>query len=141
MADASLTAAEIRPLQGAVIRQFTAGGTVNVGDVVYIASDGDVEQADANLAASAEGAGIVVAGPNSATAIAAGDPVSVVMMGPVGGFSGLADGSPYFVSATAGKLADAAPSGAGSWTHGMGRAESDTVFFVLPGVRAATSNS
>ena len=141
MADASLTASQIRPLNGAVIRQFTAGGTITVGDVVYIAADGDVERADANLAVSALGVGIAVASHDDSTTIEAGDPVSVVTLGPVSGFSGLSEGVNYYTSETAGKLADAAPSGAGTWTHAMGYAERASVFFVLPGVRAPVSNS
>ena len=141
MADATLTAASIRPLNGSVIRRFDAGEALTVGDVVYIASDGDVQKADANLAVSVVAIGIVVASYDGETSIASGGVASVVTLGPVSGFSSLVDGSVYYVSETAAKLADAAPTGAGTWTQAMGYAEQDGVFFVLPGMTTPVSNS
>jgi hypothetical protein len=141
MADASYTADNIKVMEGAVTRHFIAGEALALGDWVYIASDGEVEKADANAAATAEGAGLVVGCVDDTGASAAGDPVTVCVFGPVAGFSSLNEGTVYFTSANAGKIADAAPSGAGSWTNGAGRAERADVFFVQPGLRAATSNS
>lgn len=138
MADISLTAANIRPLteNGAVTGMFTAGGALTIGDVVYLATDGDVEEADANVSnAAGRGIGIVVAGPNSSTSIAAGDPVTVCLFGPVEGFSGATPGDTVYVSDTAGALADAA----GTVSHIMGRVISASRVWVSPSYAASTS--
>ena len=50
MTDATLTSANIRPLNGAIVRQFAANAELTVGNVVYIASDGEVDKADCNAA-------------------------------------------------------------------------------------------
>lgn len=144
----TVTAANVRALEGATQRQAVAGGTVNMGDVVYISDDTNnilptVVQADANVdAAHANGRGIVtaVAQPGQ-TSAASGEAVTIVTLGPVSGFSGLTPGARQFVSSTAGALTETAPSGAGTWTHAMGYAESDGVVFVLPGLQAPASNS
>lgn len=146
MADATTVPANAGVLPGAIVRQYDAGGTGAVLDAVYInQGDGDVEAADANAEATAEGAGLVVGAINSTgqgkTTFAAGDPVSVCVFGPVTGFSGLTPGKRYWVSATTGKLTDTEPAGAGTWSHGMGFALTDQVFFVMRGVVAPQSNS
>jgi len=141
MTDATLTSANIRPLNGAIVRQFAANAELTVGNVVYIASDGEVDKADCNAALTSIGVGIVVASRDGQTTIAAGEAASVVVLGPVGGFSGLVEGSRMFVSEVAGGLRTAAPTGAGTWSHCMGYAERDGVFFVLPGFALTTSNS
>lgn len=139
----AVTAANVRPLTGAQIRQYTAGGSLTVGNTAYIAADGDVEAGDANLAISAAVIGIIVAVADTtgATTAAAGDAVSVCVFGPVGGFSSLNEGALQYVSETAGAITETAPSGAGTWTHVVGYAEDDDVLFVQPGVAAPTSNS
>lgn len=126
---------QIRPLQGAVTRDFDAGGAGNVGDLVYIASDGDVEVADGSASATAEAVGIVVGTSTGQTAFAAGDGVTVVVLGPVAGFSGMTPGASGYVSDTAGAIDDAA----GTVTWVVGYSESATVFFVQPGMALATS--
>lgn len=138
MADITVTAASVRALvaNGAVIRPYTAGAALTVGDVVYIASDGDVEPADANVSlAATRGIGIVVASYDGETSIAAGNPASVCVLGPVGGFSDMTPGSNVHVSDTAGKLADSA----GTAGRIMGYAESATVVFVHPQQNDPTS--
>lgn len=128
MADLTVTAADVRPLSGAVVRRFTAGGTVAIGDVVYVASDGDVEQADGSLVGTTWLVGIAVATPDGGTSAAAGERVDVVMFGPVAGFSSLTPGALGYVSDTAGKVADAV----GTKDAIVGFAESATVLFVRP---------
>lgn len=131
MADISLTAANIRALQanGAVVRSYDAGEEMEVGQAVYIASDGDVEIADANESqAAAKGWGIVVESYDGETTIHEGDPASVCVFGPVSGFSGMTPGDTLYVSDNAGLLADAA----GTYSHVMGRAETATIVFVNP---------
>ena len=133
MADITVTPADVRPLPGAVVQRFKAGATLNVGDAVYIAGDGDVEQANADVAASAQAIGIVVSAPDGATSASAGDTVDVVVHGPVTGFSGMTPGSLVYASVTAGKVADAAPAaGSGDYKWIVGRAISSVTIFVAP---------
>lgn len=139
MADISLTAAQIRALteNGARVRPFTAGGTVTIGQAVYIATDGDVEPADANAGTPAEQAiGIAVESYDGETSIAAGNPVSVCVFGPVSGFASMTPGDVLYVSNTVGAIADAA----GSFSRVIGHAESATVLWVNPEQSDAASS-
>lgn len=107
---------------------------MNVGDAVYIATDGFVYQADANvLVANAKGRGVVVNSDDlyGTTAIAATRHCSVALFGPVYGFSGMTPGTTGWVSTTAGKIADTAPTG-GAFQEPMGYAVTDSIFFVDP---------
>lgn len=139
----AVTAANVRPLNGSVIRNFQAGGNLTTGNAAYIASDDDVEITDANAAATSKGVGVVVAVADTSglTTAVAGDGVSLVVFGPVGGFSSLTPGAIQYLSETAGAITETAPTGAGTWTHIMGYALSAEVLFVQPGVSAPTSNS
>lgn len=130
MADLTVTAAKVTPLNGAITRDKTAGGSGNVGDSVYYAADADAEQSDGSVAGTANGKGVVVAVSGGKTAFVAGDEVTIVVFGPVGGFSGMTPDTVGYVSDTAGKIADAA----GTVSHVMGYAESAGVFFVNPAV-------
>lgn len=138
----TVTAADVRALEGAITRPFLAGGSVDMGDVVYVDSNGKVQVADANAAATSAGFGIVVAGSDKAeSAFELNDAVTVCVFGPVGGFAGLTPGALEYLSETAGEVTETAPTGAGTWTKVLGRALSATVLFVNPGVSAAASNS
>lgn len=129
MAAITVTAKKVSPLPGAIVREFDFGGDVNVGDVVYIASDGDTEQANGGVAGTAYGRGIVVSvGTQGTESGGAGDRASVVTEGPVAGFTGMIPGDPHYVSDTAGKLDTAA----GTVSHIMGYAESAEIFHVQP---------
>lgn len=128
MADITVTAADVRPLPGATVERYDLGGSVNVGDSVYMASDGDVEQADAGTATTAYAIGICVSVPNGGTIGAAGDRADVVTWGRVTGFSGMTPGDVLYQSDTTGKLADAA----GTTSHKVARARSATEIFVMP---------
>lgn len=132
MADVTVTAADVRPLPGAIVRRYDAGGSLSAGDLVYIASDGDVEQADADAAASARGIGIVVADGDGGTSFSAGDRVDVVVLGPVAGFSSLTPATLLFASTTAGAIGDAAPTAGGDYVWCIGYAEAAAVVFVNP---------
>lgn len=131
MADIAFTAANIRPLteNGAVLRKYTAGGTITVGHLVYIAADGDVERSDANAGDPAQQAiGVAVESYDGETTINANDPVTVCVFGPVSGFSGMTPGDTIWVSDTVGRAADAAA----TFDRIIGYAESATVLFVNP---------
>lgn len=124
MADISVTAKTVRPLPGALIETFTAGGAGSVGDAVYEDSNGKVQKAQANTVATAKAIGIVVsAGALGATSFAPGDAVSVARKGRVIGFIGMTPGAKVYVSAaTAGKLADAVPTAVDSQVWVVGEA-------------------
>jgi hypothetical protein len=127
-ADLTVTAANVRPLHGAIVRRFDAGGSMNVGDCVYIAADGDVEVTDADSISTTWLVGLVVGTPSGATAIVAGNAVDVVVYGPVAGFSSLTPGALGYVSGTAGAINDTV----GTKDAIVGYAESDEIFFVRP---------
>ena len=133
MADISKTAADVRALPHAVVERYDAGGSLNAGDTVYLASDGDVDQADASAAATTYAIGIVIADSDGSTSFVAGDRVDVVTFGRVAGFSGMTPGDVLYQSDTAGALADAA----GTTSHKVGKARSATVFFVNPDLTEA----
>lgn len=125
------TAAEIRALQdhGAIVRAFKAGGTVYVGQIVYIAADGDVELADGNGSLDiARAVGVVVASYDGETTITAGNPASVCVFGPVSGFSAMTPGQPVFVSDTIGRFSSVA----GTVSRILGYAETAGIIFVHP---------
>jgi len=130
MADITVTAASVRPLGGAVIRRYAAGGAGTVGNSVYIASDGDVEVTDANSTTTLDTIGLVVGvnGQVGATTWVAGDELDVVLQGPVTGLAGMTPGATAYVSDTAGAVADAA----GSNTYIIGKAETATTLFIAP---------
>lgn len=140
----AVTALDVRPGVGALIKDFDAGGAGDIGDYVYIAADGDVEVTDANVALTSAGKGVVVAvGDESGgvTAFVAGDRVSVITFGPVHGFSSLTPGAIQYISETAGEVTETAPSGALTWTQAGGYAQDASTLFVMPGLEAPVSNS
>lgn len=128
MADITVTAASVRPLNGATIRRYSAGGAGSVGDVVYLAADGDVEQADASSAGTLAAIGVVVGvnGQVGSTSFVTGDRLDVVTNGPVTGFAAMTPGAAHYVSNTAGAIADAA----GDNSYIVGVAESATTLLV-----------
>lgn len=129
MADIAVTAADVRPLPGAEIVRFEAGGTVNLGDAVYVDSSGKVQQADASVAGTAHALGIVVSCPDGKTSAASGQWVDVQVWGRIAGFSGMTPGDVLYTSDTTAKLADAA----GTVSHKMGKPLTATVLYLRPG--------
>jgi len=141
MAAITVTAADVRPLPGSIVRRFDAGGSLTAGQAVYIASDGDVEAADADAEASSQARGIVCADCDGGTSYSANDKVDVVVLGPVGGFSSMAEGEPVYVSTTAGSVDQTAPASSGDYPFVVGYAESTAILFVMPQAAAPTVNS
>lgn len=141
----AVTAANVRPLAGAITRKGRAGGNLTMGMPFYPASDGDWEAADANVtAAIAAGRGIIVEVPFKApggTTAVDGDEVTGVVFGPVGGFSSLTPGALQYISATVGTLTETAPTGATNWQHAIGYALDANTVFVMPGISAPISSS
>jgi hypothetical protein len=131
----SKTLANAAPLIGAVVRNLVAGYSGSVLDCVYFDTDGQCLASDADAAATGIGWGIVVSTHDGETSFVDGDGISVVVLGPIAGFYGMAEGSFGFISGTAGQLDNSA----GTVTWRMGYALESTIFFVLPGVGAPTS--
>ena len=109
MADLTITAASVRPLEGCIIRRFTAGEAMTPGQPVYPSGNNTVSLCDASALATNRCIGLVVSNQNGAVSFAAGDPVDVVLFGPVAGFAtNLAAGTVVYTDDDAGVLADAA---------------------------------
>lgn len=110
MSDIAFTAANIRPLKehGAVIIPGTAAGTLTVGHLVYQSSSGWIRaDGDVALGVPARAHGIVVESFDGETTINSGDACSVVVFGPVSGFTSLTANANYYLSDTVGRIADA----------------------------------
>lgn len=114
------TAANIKPLQGAIVRRFTAGATVAAGELVTMQSDGYVDPT--NTSAVQNIAGVALQG------VDAGQRVDVVVFGPVQCLTGATVGATVYGSDTAGEPAETA----GTKTSIAGWNESATVLFVSP---------
>lgn len=114
------TAANIKPLKGAVIRRFTAGATVAAGELVSMQSDGYVDPA---ITTAVE----VVAGVALQGAVS-GDRIDVVTFGPVKCLTGGTIGAIVYATDTAGEPGETA----GTKTTIAGWNESATVLFVNP---------
>jgi hypothetical protein len=99
-----------------------AGEAIAAGDACYIKSDGKIWRSNgtsANAAAVCDGF--------AATAAAVNQAVTLIFNCTVQYGSGLTPGAPYFVSATAGAIADAASTGG---TTVVGRAVDATRIFI-----------
>lgn len=135
MADVTITQADVSPLEGSIVRNGVAGGTLGVGDLVYLPADGDWEEADASAAATARALGVVVGTDDGDLTVGAGDGISVAVFGPVAGFSAMVEGALHFLSNTAGRLSTTA----GDVTWRFGYPLTVDVFFILPGISAESS--
>lgn len=127
MADLTVTASKVRPLDGSITRRKVLGGSASVGDIVTLQTDGTIIKTTGAIAF-----GIITSVDNKTSAGVSGDAVAVTVLGPVAGFSSLSPGRLGYVSATDGKIADA-----GSAVFGY--AEDDQTFFVLPSASVAAS--
>ena len=135
MADVTISAADIRPLPGCIIRRFTAGGVIGVGQPVYVSANDTVKAADGSAVATAACIGVLVAvggaSPASRIAAASGDPVDVVLFGPVAGYStNMAAGAYFYVDDDEGVISTAA--GTKSTIIGVGLSGSVMLVRVTP---------
>ena len=115
------TADNVKPLDGALVRRFTAGATIAAGEIVAMQADGYVDPADTTSAAACV-VGIAL------DAAASGDRVDVVTHGAVKCLTGGTPGATLHASDTAGEPAESAGSNAGI----AGFVEAATVAFVRP---------
>jgi len=116
------TAANIKPLAGAIVRRYTSGTAIAAGEIVHLETDGYVDPAVVSGSAD-EAIGIAVQ-----AAAAAGPTVDVVVLGPVKCLTGAEEGDTVFTSASAGEPTQTDASN----LTAVGYAESATVLFVLP---------
>ena len=114
------TAANIKPLDGAIVRRYTAGAAIAAGEIVSMSSDGYIDPAI--------GTGVVLSGGIALQAAASGDRLDVVTYGPVNCVTGGTPAAVAHASDTAGEPAESAGSNAGI----VGYVESATVLFVRP---------
>ncbi|HSN77863.1 MAG TPA: hypothetical protein VL334_22535 [Anaerolineae bacterium] len=137
--EVTVTTTDVRPLGGAIVRRAVASATLALGDVVYISSySGNlpvVTKAAGGAVATANPFGIVVAGAAANTAIAAGEAVDVVTLGPVTGYSGMTSGNTIWVSDTAGRLSTAV----GTKSGVVGLAETPETVYVRPSLHTVSS--
>lgn len=144
MSDVTTTPANISAdwNRGSIVEPYLANVELTVGDVVYIDSNGKLNKADADVAIlNSRSLGIVVTGPNlyGETTIAAGQYAAVCIFGPVYGLSATMPTSQVgYVSKTAGKLDDTAPTG-GAFQYVVGHWINTDTFFVEPGQGAPAS--
>ena len=115
------TAANIKPLEGAIIRRYTAGAAIAAGEIVSMQSDGFVDPSDSTGAAQT-----IVGIAQKAAAV--GDRLDVVVFGPVACLTGATIGGAVYDSTTAGEPAQTT---AGNQKQ-VGWAESETILFVRP---------
>lgn len=116
------TAANIKPLEGAVVRRFTAGATIAAGEIVSMMADGYVDPGDASAFTGCMVVGIALA------AAASGERVDVVVFGPVKCVTGGTPAAFVYASDTAGEPSETV----GTKDVAIGFNESATVLFVRP---------
>lgn len=120
-------AANVKPLEGAVIQRFIGGAAIEAGEVVRMESDGYVDPAIATGVVLAA-VGIALPRDGGDPVSAAGDTVDIVTHGPVQCMTGATIGALIYVSDTAGELSESA----GTKDTVVGFAQSATVLFVRP---------
>jgi len=140
MADVAVTAANVRPLHGAVVRRGTAGATLTPGQAVYLDGANGWKLADADALASAQARGIVIADGVGSVSFASGARVDIVIYGPVVGYASMTPGGAAFVSTTAGAIDQTAPAATGDYPFAIGWAEAADVLFVQPQTIVPTVN-
>lgn len=116
------TAETIKPLNGAIVRRYTAGAAVAAGEIVAMQSDGYVDPANTTSGF------MQLVGIALQAATAAGQVIDVVVFGPVVAITGGSPGAVLYASDTAGEPSESA----GTNTAICGWVEAATVAFVNP---------
>jgi hypothetical protein len=114
----------IKPLEGAIVRRYTAGAAITAGCPVALDSSGYVQHADGN---SSDPVADMVLGIAIQAATAAGERVDVVIYGPVSCVTGGTPGAYVYISDTV-----ALPDHSSTSNGVIGVAESATVLFIRP---------
>jgi len=116
------TAANIKPLDGAVVRRRICGATVAAGELVHLSTDGFVDPCNTGSITLAQVDGIAVQGG------AITETIDVVVAGPVLCLAGATIGALIYATDTDGEPAESA----GTKLSVVGYAESATVLYVRP---------
>jgi hypothetical protein len=122
------TVEQIKPLNGSVIRRFTAGATIVPGEIVAMMADGYVDPANTTDFTAAVVVGIALPPASGGSSIGAGERVDVVTGGPVVCLLEATPGALIYASDTAGEPSTSV----GTKDVLVGFAESATVLFVRP---------
>lgn len=115
------TAANIKPLTGAIIRQHTSGEAIAAGELVSLESDGYLDASDASSTDEVTGVAVQAAAGS-------GEVIDVVVLGPIKCLLGATIGGTVFNSTTAGEPTQ---TDAGNSTA-AGYAETATILYVQP---------
>lgn len=118
------TADNVKPLEGSIIRRYTPGAAIAVGEIVSMSADGYVDPAD-TTSADAVVVGIAL---EAATGEAAPGKIDVVIYGPVTAITGGTPASILYATDTAGEPGESAGSNDGI----AGFVEAATIAFVRP---------
>lgn len=116
------TAELIKPLEGAIVRRYTAGATIAAGEIVSMMADGYVDPANTTDFTAAAVLGIAL------QAVTAGQRVDVVVFGPVVCLTDGTAANLVYASDTAGEPSETV----GTKDVLVGITESATVLFVRP---------
>lgn len=132
----TVTAAQVKPLAGAIVRTVTLGEAATAGQAVYPNASGAYLKADADAAGKYRGTGILIADSqgqfNTGASYASGSDVSMVCFGPVAGFSGMDPTKSVWVDVTAGGFTQTKPSGGGVFASPIGYPLDANTLFVSP---------
>lgn len=116
------TAANIKPLTGAIVRRYPPGAAIAAGEIVSMQSDGYVDPSD-TTSATDEASGIAI---QAATGELVPALIDVVISGPVNCLTGATPGATVYNSATAGEPTETDSTNMSA----VGWAESATVLVV-----------
>ena len=103
-----------------------AGEAISAGDAVALGSDGKLYKANAATGADQQVPCVGIA----ETDADAGDYVTVLREGKVGGYSNLTPGAPVYLGETDGAVTATAPSDSGDYVQTLGQAVSATEFIL-----------
>ena len=134
MAAITIVPLDVGALEPSMRRPYPCGEVIEVGEAVYLASDGTIMLADAGAAATAQAIGVCVAvGGYGALVSVIGDQCDVVLHGVCTGFSGLTPGLEVFSSATPGAMDETVPAGSsGDFIWSIGQVLGAGIIFVRP---------
>lgn len=134
MAAITIVPLDVGALEPSMRRPFPCGEVIEVGEAVYLASDGTIMLADAGAAATAQAIGVCVAvGGYGKLVSVIGDMCDVVLHGVCTGFSGLTPGLEVFASATPGAMDETKPAGSsGDFVWSIGSVLGAGIIFVRP---------
>jgi hypothetical protein len=134
MAAITIVPLDVGALRESFVKAYPCGEVVDVGEAVYMASDGTIMLADAGAADTAQAIGVVVSvGGYGKVSSVIGDMCDVVLHGVCTGFSGLTPGLEVFASATAGAMDETKPAGSsGDFIWSIGSVLGAGIIFVRP---------